>query len=119
MKNKPITPAMHGLTDYIFALALLTVPWLLGCNKKTVQLYRLIAAEVFFYGTLTKQPLGLLPIIPMKAHRAIDLVNLAGLSLFTGFKGIRKNTKAKIFNVGMVGLGLSAVLLTRWRKRHF
>jgi Ca2+/H+ antiporter len=117
MKLKPITPAMHGLVDYAFAAALLTVPSLIGCNRKTVGLYSGVAIEVFLYGAMTKQPAALWPLIPMKAHKLIDVANLSGLSLLTGYKGIRRKSNAVVFNIGMVALGLATVLLTQWRKR--
>ena len=116
MKTKPITPATHGLIDYAFAAALFAVPGLIGCNKKTVQLYRGLALEVFLYGALTRQSLSLWPMIPMKVHKLIDVANLSGLSLLTSYKGIRNNPKAVGFNLGMVALGITTVLLTRWRK---
>lgn len=94
LEQPPITPAMHGLVDYLFAAALFGVPSLVGCNKKTVQLYRGLALEVFLYGAMTRQPLALLPMIPMKVHKLIDVANLSGLSLLTGYRGIRKNAKA-------------------------
>lgn len=115
MENKPITPVLHGLVDYAFAAALFGVPTKLGCNKKTVWLYRGLALEVFLYGAMTRQPLSLLPLISMKAHRMIDLANLSGLSLLTAYKGIRSKPKAVAFNLTMVALGITTVLLTRWK----
>lgn len=116
MKMKPITPAIHGLVDYAFAAALFAVPSLVGCNRKTVQLYRGLALEVFLYGAMTRQPLALLPMISMKVHKMIDVANLSGLSLLTGYKGIRKKPTAVAFNLGMVALGITTVLLTQWSK---
>jgi hypothetical protein len=117
MKLKPITPAMHGLVDYAYATALLTVPGLIGCDRKTVRLYQGIAVEVFLYGALTKHRYALMPRIPMKAHRIIDVANLSTLSLLTAYKRIRRNPKAVAFNLGMVALGVTTVLLTQWYKR--
>lgn len=116
MNRKPIMPAIHGLVDYMFAAALFTVPPLIGCSRKTVWMYHGIAAGTFLYGAITRQPLSLRPVIPMKAHRVIDVVNLSGLSLFTTYKGVRRNKKAIGFNLGMVALGAATVLLTQWRK---
>ena len=117
MRSKPITPGLHGLIDYGFAAALFAVPGLIGCNKKTVTLYRGLALEVFLYGALTRQPFSLLPLIPLKVHKVIDIANLSGLSLLTGYSGIRRNPRAVRFNLGMVALGMTAVMLTQWRKK--
>lgn len=115
--KKPITPKMHGLIDYAFAAALFTVPAWIGCNAKTVKLYRGIAVEVLLYGAMTRHSLAPVPVIPMKVHKVVDIVNLSALSLLTGYKGIRKNPKATGFNLGMVASGIAAVLLTQWKKR--
>ena len=108
---------MHGMVDYTFAAALFTVPRMLGCKPKTVWLYRGIAVEVFLYGALSKHPLAPVRLIPMNAHKLIDVVNLSGLTLLSGYKGIRKNSKAVAFNLGMVVMGITTVLLTQWRKQ--
>jgi hypothetical protein len=114
MTPKPITPGLHGLIDYSFAAALINVPKLLGCDKQTVFLYRVIGAQVFLYSAVTRQPLGIIPLISMKTHQKVDVGNLLGLALFTAYKGVRHNHKALIFNLGMVALGLTSVLLTHW-----
>jgi hypothetical protein len=117
MKKEPITPALHGLVDYTFAAALYVVPAMIGCDKKTIQLYRVLAAEVVLYGAITRQPLALLPLVPMKAHLVIDVMNLSGLTLLAAYKGIRRKPGAVAFNLGMVALGITTVLLTQWRNK--
>lgn len=117
MKKNPINPGLHGLVDYAFAAVLFAVPRLIGCNKKTVKLYRGLALEVFLYGAMTRQPFALLPMIPMKVHKVIDMANLSGLTLLTAYKGIRKKPEAVAFNLGMVALGITTVLLTQWRGK--
>ncbi|WP_256003504.1 hypothetical protein [Pedobacter deserti] len=116
MNSRPISKTAHGLIDYAFAAALFSVPKAIGCKPKTVNLYRGIAAEVFLYGAMSKHKLAPLPLIPMKVHKVIDIVNLSMLSLLTSYKGIRKNPKAVCFNLTMVAMGITAVLLTRWKK---
>jgi len=117
MKKKPITPAVHGLIDYAYAIALYVAPGLIGCNKKTVSLFRGLAIEVFLYGAITRQPVALFPLIPMRVHKLIDVANLSGMAVLTGYQGVRKNRKALVFNLGMVALGITSVLLTQWRKK--
>lgn len=107
---------MHGLVDYAFALALLTVPKIIGCNRKTVGMYREIATEVILYTAFTKQPVALFPLIPMKIHKNIDIANLSILGLLTMYKGIRRSSKSIAFNCGMVAMGATTVLLTQWKN---
>jgi hypothetical protein len=118
MKYKLITPAMHGLGDYAFAIALLTVPRLLNVNKKTVQLYRLIALEVLLYGTLSKYRFAVKPLIPLSIHRNIDIGNVAGMVLMNTCRRIRSNKQVLLFHMGMVGMALINVCFTDWKKEH-
>jgi hypothetical protein len=118
MKNKPITPAIHGLGDYAFAIALLTMPGSLTANRKTAQLYRLIALEVLLYGALTKHRFALKPLISLNTHRNIDVGNLAGMALLNAVPGIRKNKQLLSFHLVMLGLGLANVLFTDWKSKR-
>ncbi|MEJ2880997.1 hypothetical protein [Pedobacter sp. GR22-6] len=119
MKLKPITPAAHGLVDYAFAIALFAVPRLIGCNKKTVQLYRGLALEIFLYSALSRHPVAIFPRIPMKLHKVVDIANLSGLSLLTAYPGIRRKPRAISFNLSMVVAGLATVMLTQWTKKDW
>ena len=116
MIQKPITPGLHGLIDYSFAAALISIPKLLDCDKQTVFLYRIIGAQVFIYSAVTKQPMGIIPLLSMKAHQKIDLSNLLALTLFNSYRSVRSNPKAVLFNFGMVALGLTTVLFTKWHS---
>ncbi len=117
MNSKPISKTTHGLIDYVFAAALFSVPKLIGCNPKTVKLYRGIALEVVLYSALSKDKLAPLPLVPMKVHKVIDIVNLGTLGLLSTYKGIRKRPKAIAFNLGMLAMGVTTVLLTRWKGK--
>ena len=117
MKYKPITPAMHGLGDYAFAIALLTVPALLNANKKTVQLYRLIALEVLLYGTLSKHRFAIKPLIPLHIHRNIDIGNVVGMALLNSYSKIRNNKQVFSFNLTMLGTALVNVCFTDWKRK--
>jgi hypothetical protein len=117
MKAKPITPTLHGLIDYAFAVALFTVPGMIGSDKETRRIYKLIAMEVFLYGALSKQPLALKGLIPFRIHKKIDLANLTGLSLLGAFKGIRKHPATLAFHISTTLSGLASVLLTKWKNK--
>lgn len=39
MKTKPVSPKVHGLTDYALVASLLIAPRLFGFNKKVKKLY--------------------------------------------------------------------------------
>jgi len=116
MNKKLMSPTGHAVGDYIFALATLTVPSLLGASKKNVQLYRLLALEVFLYGSLSKHRLALKPLIPPKTHLSIDLINLLGVAFLSRCEQIKMDKKMLYFNLTLLGVGLVNVLLTDWNK---
>jgi hypothetical protein len=118
LNTKPISPKIHGLIDYAFALALLVVPELIDSKKKTRLLYKIIAAEVFLYGAISKHPYAITPIIPFSLHKKIDIGNLTGLTLLSAYNGIRKHQPTLLFHAGMTVLGITTVLLTDWNNNQ-
>ena len=119
MNNKPISPGMHGLTDYAFGLALMTVPKLLNADKRTIKIYQALAIQIFLYSAVTRQPYALMPLMPMRTHKKVDLVNLGSLALFSAYKRVRSNKHTHALNIGMTVLGLATVLLTNWKKQPY
>ena len=117
MSSKPISPKIHGLIDYAFAVALFAVPKLIGSKKKTRVLYKIIAGEVFLYGAISKHPNAMYPIIPFGLHKKIDIGNLTGLALLSAYKGIYKHQPTLTFHAGMIILGITTVLLTNWNQK--
>lgn len=116
MKSKPISPLLHGLIDYGFTAAQLALPPLLGLNKKAVNLYRLLGANLCTYNALTAHGAAAKPLLSFKTHKNIDCANVAGLALLTLYKGIRKDKKALLFHAAFVALAVANVLLTDWKE---
>ena len=115
MNNKPISPKMHGIIDYTFAAGLLILPSLFGLNKKARNLYKVMAAEMFLYSSLTNYPAGLSPLIPYETHRKLDVGNIAGMAADTLYKPIRKQKRAMIFHLVATTIAIASVLLTDWK----
>ena len=115
MNKKPISPKMHGIIDYSFAAGLLVLPTLLGLNKKVRNLYKIMAAEMFLYSSLTDYPAGLAPLIPYETHRKIDVANIAGMAADTFYKPIRKQKRATLFHIAATTAALTTLLLTDWK----
>ena len=107
---------MHGLTDYAFGLALMTVPALINADRKTVKYYQMMAAQIFLYSAVTKQPYALAPLIPLPILKKIDIGNLVGLTLFAANPGVHRRKNLLAFHIGMTALGLINVLLTNWKN---
>jgi len=116
MKSKPITAGLHNLTDYAFGITLMTVPNLIGANADAIKIYRILAIEIFLYSAFTKQPYAIKPLIPMHVHRKIDIGNLTMLGLLHFYREINRDKRTSLFNIGMIALGMTTVLLTDWTR---
>ena len=114
--QKPISPGLHGLIDYGFALSLMAIPLLTGADKKTTKIYTLLAGQVFLYSALTKQPNAIKPLIPFRTHQKIDVVNLLGLAAFASYKGVSRKKPTFAAHLGLLALGVTSVLLTNWKS---
>ena len=117
MKRKPISPVLHGVIDYVFSAALLTIPRIIGLNKKAVRLYAVNGISTALYSAVTDYPLGIQPVIPYKTHRIIDCANIASLALATLYKPVQKDKLALAFNTTMAAAAILTVLLTDWNKK--
>ncbi|MEJ7557950.1 MAG: hypothetical protein WKF66_06545 [Pedobacter sp.] len=111
---KPISIDQHGLLDYAFGIAAATVPTLIGADKKVIRLYQGVAVQVLLYGALSKHRYALKPLIPSNIHLAIDIANLTGIALLSGYRKIRKDKNSLSFNLALLGIGLANVVLTNW-----
>jgi len=56
MDTKPISPKVHGISDYVLVGSLLTLPTLLGLNKKVKTLYTAEALTLLGYVALSDHP---------------------------------------------------------------
>ncbi|QPH40836.1 hypothetical protein [Pedobacter endophyticus] len=118
MKTKPMSPSAHGIADYAFGLASLTVPALLGANKNTTRLYQAIGVEVLLYGALTDYRFALKRLLPLHMHRNIDVLNLAGIALLSACEQIKSDKRIFRFNLALLSVGLVSVLLTDWSNKR-
>jgi hypothetical protein len=79
---RPIDSTLHGVTDYTAGTTLMTVfPRLAGISgtRSATQIRRAGAIHAA-YSTITDYPLGIVKVIPYKAHLAIDAVGAVALA---------------------------------------
>ena len=119
MTEKPISPKWHALIDYALVGSLLTLPSLLGMNKKAKRIYAAEALVLLPYVALTKQPVAIKGLIPMETHGKIDPFNVAQFALQTFFKPFRKSKKELIFNVAFTAIAGLTVLLTDYKENQY
>jgi len=70
--NRPISTRMHGMIDYAFAAALIGLPYALGWNGRAAKLSIGSGLATLGMSMLTRYELGVVPLIPMKAHLSMD-----------------------------------------------
>lgn len=110
--TKPITPTLHGLIDFAFSGALLAGPAVLHLNDAATKTYNAAGASILVGNAFTDTPVGLYPELTFKDHQKVDLAFLAGLSLFTLAKFIRKDKKVLPFHLGFLAAALVNYALT-------
>jgi hypothetical protein len=77
--QKPISPRVHGILDYMTAGFMFALPRVLGWSKTSTRLMDACAGAATAYSLMTRYELGLVKVLPLKAHLAMDAVSGAGL----------------------------------------
>jgi hypothetical protein len=79
---RPIDATLHGATDYTAGATLLTVfPRLAGISgTRAAKQIRIAGAIHAGYSTVTDYPLGVVKVLPYKAHLALDAVGALALA---------------------------------------
>ncbi|RDC55979.1 hypothetical protein DU508_14080 [Pedobacter chinensis] len=118
MNTKPISPKHHAIIDYLLVGSLLVLPSVLRLNKKARQIYAAEALILLPYIALTKQPVAIKGIIPLKTHQKIDPFNIAQFALQSFFSPFRKTRSTLLFNIAFTTIAGVTVLLTDWNKNR-
>lgn len=79
MIAKLIPTRVHGVLDYLFGVLYIALPLLLNWPQPAAGILMALGAGVLLYSIFTRYELGMIKVIPMSAHLAIDL--LGGLLL--------------------------------------
>ena len=101
-----LTPREHGVVDYAVAALELTLPALIGARSGASRLLRLSGANAALLGAVTKQPLGVVKLLPMRAHLAVDAVFAA---VFLAAPLALRSEPARV-RVTLAALGASGAL---------
>ena len=109
-----VSTRLHGAVDYLWGLALLLAPRLfrLRPGSAEARTAQVAGAGAIAYAALTDYELGLVPVLSMRQHLALDIAGgaaLAAAPALLGFAGRR--TPHVAFGLFAIGAGL----LTRTR----
>jgi hypothetical protein len=112
---RPIDSTLHGVTDYSVGATLLTVfPKLADIEgTDSARQVRIAAAVHAGYSTLTDYPLGVVKLLPYKAHLALDALGALALAATPFVTGQwKKGTKHWVPQVALCAFELSSLVLT-------
>jgi hypothetical protein len=103
------------MTDYTVGTALMTAfPRLAGIKgTRAENQIRVAGAAHVAYSTITKYPLGIVKLLPFKAHLAIDAVGALAIAATPFVTGQwKKGTKEWVPHVAIAAFELSSLLMT-------
>jgi hypothetical protein len=112
---RPIDSTLHGVTDYSVGATLLTVfPKLAGIEgTRSARQIRMAGAIHAGYSTITDYPLGIVKVLPFKAHLAIDALGALALAATPFVTGQwKKGRKQWVPHVGLCLFELSSLAIT-------
>ena len=112
---RPIDSTLHGATDYNAAATLTTVfPRLAGIEgTPAARQIRIAGAVHAGYSTITDYPLGIVKVLPFKAHLAIDAIGALALAATPFVTGQwKKGRKHWVPQVGIALFELSSLVMT-------
>jgi hypothetical protein len=92
---KPISTKMHGYLDYLMALVQIALPGVLQFDYKTTAGLIPVCLGIFIilYSLITNYEMGLLQVLPMKVHFALDIVGAVVLLMFALFSDFSKTVR--------------------------
>jgi hypothetical protein len=112
---RPIDSTLHGVTDYTLGALLTTVlPKVAGVEgTESATQMRVAGAAHVAYSTLTDYPLGIVKLIPYKAHLAIDALGAVAVGALPFITGqYRKGPKHFVPHLALAAFELQSLLLS-------
>jgi hypothetical protein len=112
---RPIDSTLHGVTDYTVGTTLMTVFPKLADLEGTESAQQIRAAGAFHvaYSTVTNYPLGIVKLLPYKAHLALDAIGALALAATPFVTGQwKKGTKHWVPHVALCAFELSSLMLS-------
>ncbi|TDH24546.1 hypothetical protein EXU57_14480 [Segetibacter sp. 3557_3] len=110
--NKPVTPAIHGIVDYVFSGIQIAGPAALGLDANARNVYMVLGGTFGIINALTDTPAAIKPVLSMKTHQKTDAAFLLGLAAlsFAGF--VRKHRKTRTFHLAFLATAVTNYVLT-------
>jgi hypothetical protein len=112
---RPIDSTLHGVTDYSVGTLLVTAfPKLADIEGiESARQIRIAGAAHAGYSTITDYPLGLLKLLPYKAHLALDAIGALALAATPFVTGqFAKGRKHWVPHVALAAFELASLAMT-------
>jgi hypothetical protein len=114
--RQPLTPAAHGIADYLSAATFAAAPSMLRMPPAAATLARSLGASYAGMSLATEYPLGAVKLIPFPAHLAADAALGAGLAAAPWLFGFAEHRGARNFFLAMAAVSAVVTSLTQRRR---
>ena len=115
--QKPISPTVHGVIDYLSSATFAAAPSLFGFRDGTAsRLARSLGATYTGLSLATAYRLGAVKKVPFPAHLAADAALGVGLAAAPWALGFARDRRARNFFLGMAAVSAVVVALTQVRR---
>jgi hypothetical protein len=113
-----IPTAVHGVTDYLWGVALVAAPWVLGFGSMWADtvIPMALGAGAIFYSLITAYECGAVDVLPMRWHLRLDVAAGAFLAASPWLFGFARAVWLPHVAFGL--FSVAAGLLTRTVPRH-
>ena len=118
MSQRGVSTKTHGVLDLVTSSTLLAAPRLLGLEKESraASGLRMAGGGALIYSMLTDYEFGLVRVLPMRAHLALDAASGAFLASSPWLLGFAKNGPRYWVPHALMGAGeVLAALASRTR----
>lgn len=111
---RAIPTRIHGIVDYLTGVLLIVLPWLIGTADGSAAQWGPIAAGLasVVYAALTDYELGVVPLLSMRVHLAIDAVIGLLLLISPWLFGFADRVTAPFVLLGLFALAMSVLTRT-------
>lgn len=110
LREGPIPRFVHGMVEYVAAIALLVAPFVLSFEENAATAASIIfGVVVLFVAASTEGPTSLVDQIPLPAHVALDYVLAVALIAIPFIAGFSDETAPTVF---FIALGVVHLLIT-------
>ena len=107
--ERPITRKQHAFADFAFAAVELALPRLMDTSARARWLLTASGLNALLLGLLTKHELGLVKVVPMRVHLALDALLAGGAIAAPTLLPDGARVKGALVGLGVSGGAIAAL----------